>query len=40
VARVLDAAATAGVGFGDNDIGREVGDEEGSDWAELDQAAW
>jgi hypothetical protein len=40
VAQVLDAVVATGIGFGDGGIGRVVGDEEGSGWAELGHAAW
>jgi hypothetical protein len=39
VARVLDAAA-ARIGFSGGGIKCEVGNEEGSGWAELSRAAW
>jgi hypothetical protein len=38
VARVLDAVAAARIGFTSGGIRCEVGDEEGSSWAELGRA--
>jgi hypothetical protein len=36
----LARRVATGIGFGDGGIGRVVGDEEGSGWAELGHAAW